>query len=94
MSLPIYVDAHSGYKANERPSSFELDEVIGEYGPAQPGLRKIRIREVRRAEVRAADGWRLVAHLLTREFSSTRLPILWAAAKYSRMQNHQRMVII
>ena len=26
MSLPIYVDAHSGYKANERPVRFSLDE--------------------------------------------------------------------
>jgi hypothetical protein len=26
MSLPIYVDAHSGYKSNERPKSFRLDE--------------------------------------------------------------------
>ena len=27
-SLPIHVDAYSGYKANERPLSFELDEEI------------------------------------------------------------------
>jgi len=26
MSLEIYVDAHSGYKANERPRQFTLDE--------------------------------------------------------------------
>jgi hypothetical protein len=26
MSLPIYVDAYSGYKANERPRQFDLDE--------------------------------------------------------------------
>lgn len=25
MSLPIHVDSHSGYKANERPRGFELD---------------------------------------------------------------------
>ena len=25
MSLPIYVDAHSGYRANERPVRFQLD---------------------------------------------------------------------
>jgi len=30
MSLPIHVDAHSGYKANERPSQFVLDEEIYE----------------------------------------------------------------
>jgi hypothetical protein len=27
---PIYVDAYSGYKANERPSQFTLDEVVHE----------------------------------------------------------------
>jgi hypothetical protein len=26
MSLPIHVDAHSGYKANERPQKFQVDE--------------------------------------------------------------------
>jgi len=26
MSLRIYVDAHSGYKANERPRQFTLDD--------------------------------------------------------------------
>src|SRR4030095_6874833 len=26
MSLPVYVDAYSGYKANERPCQFTLDE--------------------------------------------------------------------
>ena len=30
MSLPIYVDAYSGYKANERPQQFVLDEEIYE----------------------------------------------------------------
>jgi hypothetical protein len=30
MSLPIYVDAYSGYKANERPRQFVLDEEIYE----------------------------------------------------------------
>jgi hypothetical protein len=30
MSLPIYVDAYSGYKANERPRQFTLDEQIYE----------------------------------------------------------------
>lgn len=28
--LPIYVDAYSGYKANERPCRFELDEELCE----------------------------------------------------------------
>ena len=30
MSLPIYIDAYSGYKANERPRQFVLDEEIYE----------------------------------------------------------------
>src|SRR5262245_50737150 len=30
MALPIYVDAYSGYKANERPRQFTLDEEIYE----------------------------------------------------------------
>jgi hypothetical protein len=30
MSLPIQVDAYSGYKANERPRQFVLDEEIYE----------------------------------------------------------------
>jgi hypothetical protein len=30
MSLPVYVDAYSGYKANERPQRFVLDEEIYE----------------------------------------------------------------
>jgi len=28
MSLPIHVDAYSGYKASERPSQFVVDEQI------------------------------------------------------------------
>jgi hypothetical protein len=30
MSLPIRVDAYSGYKANERPEAFTLDEEVYE----------------------------------------------------------------
>jgi hypothetical protein len=30
MSVPIYVEAYSGYKANERPRQFALDEEIYE----------------------------------------------------------------
>ena len=30
MSLPVYVDAYSGYKANERPRQFVLDEDVYE----------------------------------------------------------------
>src|SRR5262249_4839767 len=30
MSLPIYVDAYSGYKANERPRDFTVDEDLYE----------------------------------------------------------------
>src|SRR5215813_3020512 len=30
MSIPIHVDAYSGYKASERPRQFTLDEVVYE----------------------------------------------------------------
>jgi hypothetical protein len=30
MSVPVYVDAYPGYKANERPRQFTLDEQIYE----------------------------------------------------------------
>src|SRR5437899_7213576 len=30
MSLPVYVDAYAGYKANERPRKFELDDELYE----------------------------------------------------------------
>ena len=30
MSLRIYVDAYSGYKANERPRRFQVDEDVFE----------------------------------------------------------------
>jgi hypothetical protein len=30
MSLPVYVDAYSGYKANERPRDFTVDEDLFE----------------------------------------------------------------
>jgi hypothetical protein len=30
MSLPIYVDAYSGFKANERSEAFTLDEHVYE----------------------------------------------------------------
>ena len=32
MSLPIHVEAYSGYKSNERPRSFSLNPTIGENG--------------------------------------------------------------
>ena len=32
MSLPIHVEAYSGFKANERPLCFSLDIAIGENG--------------------------------------------------------------
>ena len=35
MSLPIYVDAYSGYKANERPQRFWLDGDVGVYEIAE-----------------------------------------------------------
>jgi hypothetical protein len=32
MSLPVYVEAYSGYRANERPLSFSVDIATGENG--------------------------------------------------------------
>ena len=32
MSLPVYVDAHSGHRANERPLRFTLDEEAYDIG--------------------------------------------------------------
>jgi hypothetical protein len=34
MSLPVYVNAYSGYKATERPRKFVLDEVVYEIDAA------------------------------------------------------------
>jgi len=28
MALPIYLDGHNGYKANQRPRQFELDDEL------------------------------------------------------------------
>jgi len=42
MALPIYVDAHSGYKANERPRQFELDDELYEIAAVEEQWRSPR----------------------------------------------------
>ena len=49
MSLPIYVDAHSGHRANERARSFELDEKDYEIASVEdrwyePDAEYLRVR--------------------------------------------------
>jgi len=63
MSLPIHVDAYSGYKANERPQAFWLDVQIEQF----TGIYEIEAVEVRwydpNAEyfkVRTAEGKRYI----------------------------------
>jgi hypothetical protein len=43
MSLPIHVDAYSGYKANERPQAFWLDVQIDNF----TGIYEIEVVEDR-----------------------------------------------
>ena len=49
MSLPIHVEAYSGYKANERQISFSLNPTIGENGPC------IEFLSVEPATIRTAE---------------------------------------
>ena|SRR5690348_2482432 len=53
MSLPIHVDAYSGYKANERPQQFTLDEEIYEIAAVldqwyEPTARYFKVQTVER----------------------------------------------
>jgi hypothetical protein len=53
MSLPIYVEAYSGYKANERPRQFTLDEEIYEIAAVldqwyEPTARYFKVQTVER----------------------------------------------
>ncbi len=73
MSLPIYVDAYSGYKANERPRQFELDDVLYEIAVVEdqwhsPGAMffKVRTTDGKRYILRydeRADEWSLQSGL-------------------------------
>src|SRR5437870_6259610 len=69
MSLPIYVDSYSGYKANERPRQFELDDALYEiaavedqwYSP-EAMFFKVRTTDGKRYILRhdeRADEWTL-----------------------------------
>src|SRR5215470_6151428 len=51
MSLPIYVDAYSGYKANERPRQFVLEEEVYEIAAVldrwyEPNAMYFKVRTV------------------------------------------------
>jgi hypothetical protein len=69
MSLPIYVDAYSGYKANERPLRFHLDEEVHEIALIEDRWQdpnaeyfKVRSTEGKRYLLRydqSADQWTL-----------------------------------
>jgi hypothetical protein len=78
MSLPIHVDAYSGYKANERPRGFELDGTYYRiyaleadwYTPAGHFF-KVRAdgkRFILRYE-EGQDEWTLQAHMTVRSCS-------------------------
>jgi len=55
MSLPVYVQSSSGYKANERPRQFELDESFKKLLPSRTnGIRRKRYS----SKVRTTDGKR------------------------------------
>jgi hypothetical protein len=69
MSILVYVDAYSGYKANERPRQFELDDEIYEiaviedqwYSP-EAMFFKVRTMDGKRYILRydeRADEWTL-----------------------------------
>jgi hypothetical protein len=49
MSLPIYVNAYSGYKGNERPRQFAVDEDVFEIAEVEdrwydPNAEYFRVR--------------------------------------------------
>ena len=69
MSVPIYVDAYSGYRVNERPSQFVLDDEIYEIGSVEDQwyspdalFFKVTTKEGKRYVLRydeCEDEWRL-----------------------------------
>ena len=72
ISLPIYVNAYSGYKANERPRQLTLDEVVYEivavldqwYEPSATCWTTIICREYIswwRIGKALEEGWRAIA---------------------------------
>jgi hypothetical protein len=48
MSLPIHVEADSGYRANERPLSFSVDMGIGENGIT--GVHDIEVNGINKVQ--------------------------------------------
>src|SRR5438093_13421775 len=66
MALPIYVDAYSGHKANERPRQFELDDELYEIAAVEDSPEamffKVRTTNGKRYILRYdenADTWSL-----------------------------------
>ena len=69
MSLPVYVDAYSGYKPNERPREFELDDelyeiaaVVDQWYSPEAMFFKVRTTNGKRYILRYdenSDGWSL-----------------------------------
>lgn len=57
MSIPIYVDAYSGYKASERPRQFVLDEEVYEIAAIEDQWYSLNAMFFR---VRAIDGKRYI----------------------------------
>jgi len=57
MSLPVYVDAYSGYKASERPRQFELDDELYEIAAVEDQWYS---PEAMFFKVRTADGKRYI----------------------------------
>ena len=57
MSLPVYVDAYAGYKANERPRQFELDDELYEIAAVEDQWYS---PEAMFFKVRTADGKRYI----------------------------------
>ena len=57
MSMPIYVDGYSGYKANKRPRQFELDDELYEIAAVEDQWYS---PEAMFFKVRTADGKRYI----------------------------------
>jgi hypothetical protein len=78
MSLRIYVDAYSGYRANERPRQFCLDEAVFEvedvedrWYDANAEYFRVRTREAKRFLLRCDNEtgeWTLQAVLMEQGF--------------------------
>ena len=85
MSLPIYVDAYSGYRANERPQSFTLDEDAYEIASVEDrwyepdaGYFKVRTTDAKTYLLRyeqQGDVWTLQSGFDGDEFDELRVTL-------------------